>query len=451
MAEAQETTQPINHETVLEKKTLARRPAALFIIAVLLLAGLAYGVRAYFHARHYEDTDDAFIEGQVVQLSPRVAGHIQKLYLRENQPVKQGDLLLELDPRDYAAQLEQARAALQAAQAKQKVAQAGVALTRAVTRGGVEQAASGVEAARSGIESARAQMTASRARAQAAQSAIATAQANAQQAQAQITMAEAEAKRANADAQRARQLFDKGDLARQQLEQSQATTQTADAQLIAARQRALAAQAQINEAQANANAVAASLHQMETQIVQAQAQSGQAAGRLTEAAAAPQQVAVSQAQAGTASAEVLKAHADVAQAELLLSYTKVYAPADGRITRKAVAVGSFVQPGQAMMALVQGELWVVANFKETQLNQIRPGQPVEIKVDAFANQTFHGHVDSIQKGAGARFSMMPPENATGNFVKVVQRVPVKIVFDTAPDAAFPLGPGMSVVPEVKVR
>ncbi|MFN7930121.1 MAG: HlyD family secretion protein [Blastocatellia bacterium] len=448
-----ESTEPVSRvaQSLETKKTTLRRPLALFLVSALVLIGLMYGVRAFWHARNYEGTDDAFIEGQVVQLSPKVAGHVLKVYIRENQQVKQGDLLLELDPRDFEARLEQARAALQSAEAKAKAAQAGVSLTRAVTQGNVEQATAGVSAARSGVESARAQMTASRERATAAQSAIATAQANAQQAQAQVTAAEADARRTRADAQRAQQLFAKGDIARQQLEQAQAFAQMADAQHNAARQRAAAAQAQVNEAQANANAVAANAHQLETQVEQAKAQSGQAAGRLTEASAAPQQLAVSQAQAGTASADVLKAQADVAQAELQLSYTKVYAPADGRVTRKAVNIGSFVQAGQAMCALVQGELWVVANFKETQLNQLRPGQPVEISVDAFPRQTFRGHVDSIQKGAGARFSMMPPENATGNFVKVVQRVPVKIVFDIAPDPSFPLGPGMSVVPEVRVR
>ena len=143
--------------------------------------------------------------------------------------------------------------------------------------------------------------------------------------------------------------------------------------------------------------------------------------------------------------------AAVEQAELNLSYTKIYAPEDGTVTKKAVEEGTFVQVGQALMAIVPDEVWVIANFKETQLDAIRPGQPVDIKVDAYPSKTFKGHVDSIQTGTGARFSMMPPENATGNYVKVVQRVPVKIVFDEQPDPQHPIGPGMSVEPEVRVK
>jgi membrane fusion protein (multidrug efflux system) len=438
-------------EKASEKKSLLRRPIALVVIAALALVGLVFGARAFVHARNYEDTDDAFIEGKVIQISPQVAGHVMKLYFKENQQVKQGDLLVELDPRDFEAQLSQARASLQAAEARNKAAEANVALTRATVRGGVEQAASGVAAARSGVDAARAQLAASRERAQQAQASVSVAQANAKQAQAQTAAAEAEARRAGADAQRYRQLFEKDEISRQRLDQAVAAAQTADAQLAAARQRADAAQAQVGEASAAAGTSVANVRQMETQISQAEAQVGQANGKLTEASAAPQQVAVSQAQAGTASAEIQQAQAAVERAELQLSYTKIYAPADGRVTRKSVEAGNYVQIGQALMAIVSGDLWVVANFKETQLDEVRPGQPVEIKVDAFPGKKFQGRVDSIQKGAGSRFSMLPPENATGNFVKVVQRVPVRINFDTAPDPNYPLGPGMSVVPEVRVR
>jgi membrane fusion protein (multidrug efflux system) len=455
MAEAKEGNAPVGAKgdqgKGAEKESLFRRPASLIVIAALVLTALVYGARTYVHARNYEETDDAFIEGQVIQISPMVAAHVLKLHVRENQQVKQGDLLVELDPRDFEARLDQAKAALEAAEARSKAADANVALTRATVRGGVEQATSGVAAARSGVDAARAQLAAARERSQQAQAAIAVAQANARQAQAQTEAAEAEARRAAADAQRYRRLFEKDEISRQRLDQAVAAAQTADAQLAAARQRAAAAQAQVGEAGAAASTYAANISQMETQINQAQAQVGQAAGKLTEASAAPQQVAVSQAQAGTASAELQQARAAVEQAELQLSYTKIYAPADGRVTRKAVEPGNYAQIGQALMAVVSGDLWVVANFKETQLNEVRPGQPVEIKVDAFPGKTFRGHVDSIQKGTGSRFSMLPPENATGNFVKVVQRVPVRIVFDAALDPNFPLGPGMSVVPEVRVR
>jgi membrane fusion protein (multidrug efflux system) len=152
----------------------------------------------------------------------------------------------------------------------------------------------------------------------------------------------------------------------------------------------------------------------------------------------------------TAAADIEQAEAAVSMAELNLSYTKITAPQDGRVTRRTVEQGAYVQPGQALMAIVPRQFWVVANFKETQLARMRVGQPVEIKVDAYPGRVFNGRVESIQTGSGARFSMFPPENATGNFIKVVQRVPVKIVFDASPDTQITLGPGMSVVPSVRV-
>ncbi len=153
----------------------------------------------------------------------------------------------------------------------------------------------------------------------------------------------------------------------------------------------------------------------------------------------------------TAAAEIEQAEAVVRQAELDLSYTKIYAPQDGRVTRKLVEQGALLQPGQELFVLVSAEMWVVANFKETQLNRMRPGQAVEIRLDAYPEKIFRGHVDSLQTGTGSRFSLLPPENATGNYVKIVQRLPVKIVFDELPDSEHLLAPGMSVEPEVKVR
>jgi len=276
----------------------------LLIGGVLALILVAAGVGYWLHARNFVSTDDAFIEARIIHISPKVGGQVIRVNVTDNQHVRAGEVLLRIDPRDYAAAAEQARA--------------------------------------------------------------------------QARAAEVEARRAAADAQRVTQLFDRGLLARQELEHALAAAHAAAANLEAARQR-------LNEA------------------------------------------------------------------TLQLSYTTLTAPEAGRVTRKAVEEGMFVQPGQQLMAIVTDDLWVVANFKETQLAKIRPGQPVEIKVDAYPRHRFRGHVDSIQAGTGSRFSLLPPENATGNYVKVVQRVPVKIVFDEPPDASFPLGPGMSVVPTVHVR
>jgi membrane fusion protein (multidrug efflux system) len=188
----------------------------------------------------------------------------------------------------------------------------------------------------------------------------------------------------------------------------------------------------------------------QAQIAAAQAQVQEAQGRLAQANTGTQQVAVSEAQAQSAGASIEELQAAVAQAELDLSYTKIYAPDTGRVTHKSVEQGALVQSGQPLMAIVPGDVWVTANFKENQIGRMQPGQPVEITVDAYPGKTFKGHVDSIQAGTGARFSLLPAENATGNYVKVVQRVPVKIVFDEPPDPQHMLSPGMSVLPEVKV-
>jgi len=184
---------------------------------------------------------------------------------------------------------------------------------------------------------------------------------------------------------------------------------------------------------------------------QASATAANVAVAKNRALAATAQVSLSQADVQTAAANVQLAEAQVSQAALDLSYTKVTAPENGFVTHRSVEMGNYVQPGQPLLAIVPQQLWIIANFKETQLSQMHAGQPVEIVADAYPAHKFHGHVDSIQAGSGAHFSLLPPENATGNYVKVVQRVPVKIVFDDAMDPAHPLGPGMSVVPVVKVK
>jgi membrane fusion protein (multidrug efflux system) len=436
---------------VVRRRPLYRRPAFMLVAAVVLVAALIFGFRYWAYARSHESTDDAFIDGTVVQVSPKVSGYLVKLYVKENQEVKEGDLIAEIDARDFETRLEAARAALAAGSARQREAQAGVALSRATSSAGVQQASSTVRQAQSGVETARAAAAAERSRIGQASSAVATAQANAAQAQAQVAAAEAEANRANADVQRYQELFVKDEVSRQRLDQAIATAQTATANLEAARRRVAAAEAQVAEARSAENAAAENARRAATQIGGAQAGVGEALGRLAQAGTGQQQVAVSQAQAETAGATIEQLRAAVEQAELELSYTKIYAPGSGRVTRKAVEEGTLVQPGQPLMAVVSGDIWVTANFKETQLGDIRPGQAVEITVDAYPGRVFKAHVESIQAGTGSRFSMIPPENATGNYVKVVQRVPVKIVFDPGQvDAQHMLAPGMSVTPEVQV-
>ncbi|MFN7944684.1 MAG: HlyD family secretion protein [Blastocatellia bacterium] len=432
------------------KPPLFRRPGFLIGAGVVLLIALLVGIRYWLYARSHESTDDAFIAGEIVQISPKVSGYVAKVYVTDNQQVKEGDLLVELDARDYEARLAQARAALERGEAQQRQAQTGVALTRASTRAALQQASAQVRQARSGAAAAQAAAAAESSRVTQAAAAINAAQASVAQARAQVASAEAEAARASADVQRYQQLYERDEISRQRLDQAIAAAATANAQLAAARQRVTAAEAQVTEARAAQATAAETARRAQAQTGGAQAQIGEALGKLEQARTAPQQVAASQAQAQTAGATLEELRAQVKQAELQLSYTKIHAPSAGRVTRKSVEEGALVQPGQPLLALVTGDLWVTANFKESQIGQIRPGQPVEIKVDAYPDKIFKGHVDSIQAGSGAAFSLLPPENATGNYVKVVQRVPVKIVFDER-DPKYLLGPGMSVEPEVKVK
>lgn len=428
-----------------------RRPQVFLISSGLLLIGLILGGRYYLYDRTHEWTDDAFIRGDVTQIMPQVAGQILKLHIRDNQEVKQGDLLIEIDSRDYEARLAESQAALQSAEANHRAAQATTEQTQTTTQGSVEEASSGVTAALAALQTARAQAGASHDRERQAQATIKAAQAAALQAQAQITEAEAEATRATADVRRYQTLHREGVVSQQQLDQSTAAAKKANAQLAAARERAAAAAAQVEVTRAAAATAAAEVIQAAAQARQAQAQLSQARARSAGASAGSQQVKVSQEQASSASSSVEQARNRVSQAQLQLSHTRIYAPVTGRITNRTVADGNYVQVGQALMAIVTGSVWVEANFKETQITHMQPGQPVAITVDAYPGRTFRGKVDSIQLGSDAAFSLFPSENAAGNFVKIPQRVPVRIVFVEAPDPKCPMGPGWSVIPEVQVR
>jgi len=434
------------------QRSLFKRPALLIGAALVLLVVVFLGLRYWLYARSHESTDDAFIDGHIVQVSPKASGYVTKIYVVDNQNVNAGDLIAELDPRDYETKLDQAKAALNAGLAQQKQALTQVTLTRVKTRADVQQATAGVQQARSGVAGARAGALSERRRTTQAAAGISAASANVQQARAQLSAAQAEATRANADVERYQTLYDKDEISKQRLDEAIAAARTANAQVDAANQKVAAAEAQVNEASAATSAQTAVAERAQTQINGAEAQVNEARGRLAQARTAPQQVAVTEAQAASVGANLQKLQAAVDEAELQLSYTKIYAPETGRIARKAVEVGGLVQVGQPLMAVVPGDVWVTANFKESQIGNIRPGESVEITVDAYPDKVFKGHVDSIQAGTGARFSLIPAENATGSYVKVVQRVPVKIVFESNQiDPQHTMAPGMSVVPEVKVK
>jgi len=346
-----------------ERSEMGRRPRRRLRLVLAGLAALVLAVGAtlwWLHARHYESTDDAFIDVHVVKVAPQVAGRVARVLVDDNQTVVAGTLLIELDPADFQAKLDQALAAQASAQAN--------------------------------LAQARAQQTVT--------------EANAQEARAQVAVAQANTTNASSQLERDRPLAEQHVVSRQQLDNDVANARSTAATLVAAQKKQAAADAQL--------AVAAS------------------------------QIEAAQAMLASADAQLETARLD-------LSYTKISAPGAGRIAHKNVSPGDYVQIGQNLMALVPEAVWVTANFKETQLAHLRIGQPAEITVDAYPGVTFHGHVESFQPGSGAAFSLLPPENATGNYVKIVQRVPVKIVFDDALDPNRPLGPGMSVVPTIKVR
>jgi len=377
--------------------------------ALVLVVVLIVGVHYFRYAMTHESTDDAFVQAHMVAISPKVASYVSRVYVDDNQHVSKGDLLVELDPRDFEVRLTQARANLAAVVAQHRGAGINTRVVETTSQAGVAQAEASLQAAERQVASARNQGAGASAR---------------------VVAAEAEATRAAADAERDQRLVTQGFVSQQARDSAIAADRSATANLDAARKAEQAA--------------AETLRQTEAQVAEARA-------RLASAKAAPEQVAYSRAQTEQVAAQIAQMEAAQRQAELDLSYTKLYAPEAGRITRKSVEPGAYVQVGQTLFSIVPDQFWVVANFKETQLRYMRPGQQATVRVDAYPDKPFKGHVDSIQAGSGAAFSLLPPENATGNYVKVVQRVPVKIVIDEAPDPNHVIGPGMSVVPEVIVR
>ena len=380
----------------------------------LIFAGLVLVVAVFFLWRYlasYESTDDAQIDGHVNSVSARVSGHVVKLSVEDNQYVEKGTVLVEIDPADYEVAVAQARAEYEDANAQAEAAGINIPMTDVSTSSQVSGAQAGVSMAQSGITGARQQFEA---------------------AKAQIAEADANNTKAQNDLVRYKQLIDKQEISEQQYDQAVASAQSAAATLQAAR--------------ANADAVAA-------QIKQAQDKLAQAGADLRTANTAPQTMRVTRARALSAQANAEQKKAQLDQAQLNLLYTKIIAPVSGAVSNRTVEVGQNVLPGQEMIKILplgDGDLWVTANFKETQLKQMKPGLSAEIAVDA-SGKTYKGHVDSIAGASGARFSLLPPENATGNYVKVVQRIPVKIVFESGETNGHELRPGMSVVPKVWIK
>jgi membrane fusion protein (multidrug efflux system) len=343
-------------------------PAAV-ALAVLLYFGIAYLVEVFTH----ESTDDAFIAGHIVSIAPRISGQVVAVHVLDNQVVRSNDLLVEIDPADYALTVAQKESAAVSQGANFRTVVAAYELMRAK---------------------------------------VATAEASARKAKADADAAEATAKWAQMDFDRAQDLRKQNSVSQRELDAAQTANVKAQADLKSAQENVEVESSKVDEA-----------------------------GRTLAAAFAEKDMAF---------AQLNESQTNVASAKLNLSYTKIFAAADGRVTRKAVEPGDYLQTGQQIMSLVPVEVWVMANFKESQLSKMRPGQPVTVEIDALGGKAFAAHVDSVQAGSGAQFSLLPPENATGNFVKVIQRVPVKIVFDEPLPADHVIGPGLSVTPSVLV-
>ena len=400
------------------------RPSRLrsILIVILILAAIGgYFAWKYFSVR--ESTDDAQIEGHVHPMAARVGGTVINVAVKDNQWVEAGTVLAQLDPNDYQVALDRAKADLAEAEATLAGSRTGVPITTTDTSSALTQSAAGVA-------EAQASMTTTG-------STIATAKARLESARATVRQIQANYDRAAKDVERFRPLVAKEEIAQQYFD-------AAVAQADALKAGLAAANAQVTEAEA-------SVRTQESALNRDQARLNQSIAAERRAHTGPQQVAAAVARTKSAEARVAMAKAAVAQAELNLQYTTIKAPVAGLVSNRSVELGQIVAPGQPLLAVIPtNDIWVVANFKETQLRSMKPGQKVTITVDSDGRE-YDGHVDSIAGATGARFSLLPPENATGNFVKVIQRVPVKIVFEPDQDKEHRLRPGLSVEPSVFTR
>ncbi|ACO31409.1 MULTISPECIES: HlyD family secretion protein [Acidobacterium] len=386
----------------------SRKRFILFgVIAIVLIGGGLY----WWHSTFYENTDDAQIDGNIIQISSRISGHVLNVEVQQNQSVKKGEILVELDPTDYETAVKQDEADLASAEANYEAATVNVPITHVSTSSTLSSADATVLSARDSVAQAERQLQAARA---------------------QVLSAQANYTKAKLDLKRYTSLVQKDVISRQQYDAAVATA-TAD-------------QAAVQQAEADVQAYQAAVSVAHAKVAQAQAS-------YRNAQTGPRQVAIQKAKADQAAAQVKLAEAKLQQAKLNLSYCIIRAPESGIVTTKSVEVGQNVSIGQNMATLVSlDNVWVTANFKETQLDNMKVGQPVTISVDAYGGKQFDGKVTEIGGATGSMLSLFPPENATGNYVKVVQRIPVRIDFtNPSQDKDHMLRPGMSVEPKVRIK
>ncbi len=399
-----------------------KRTIRFIILALIVVAAIvAIPVYAYYSVR--ESTDDAQVDGHVIPISPRVSGTVLDVLVNDNQPVRAGQELIKLDPADFQVSLQQAQAQLAGSQASTTESQQNVPITRVTTTSQVSSSSTQLQEAQAGAASAQQSINAARAALDSARGTVAEREAN--------------YVKALKDLARMKDLVDKDEISRQEYDAAVAASEANRAQVESAK-------AEVVQAERNIDVSIAELDQAKARVATAMVQR-----RQSEQVRAAQQ-AVTAARYKQAQATVQQRQADLSQAKLNIQYTFLKAPVDGVVSRKSAEPGMQLTAGQQVMALIPlDDIWITANFKETQLKQMRVGQKVEVEVDTYgSSHIYRAHVDSISAASGAKFSLLPPENATGNFVKVVQRVPVKIVLEPGENREHLLLPGMSVNPTV---
>jgi membrane fusion protein, multidrug efflux system len=398
------------------------------IVAALGIGAIAAGSAGYKwwqYASIHQETDNATVMGRVHPVSSRIPGTVQQILVNDNQLVKKGQMLVKLDPRDYKIRFQQAVADLDAAKSKANTAKVNITLAGKNAQASTTQAQGDISSSIAAIANAQAQVNA--------------AKVGIPRAQDQLAQAEANLENAQLEYDRGQNLYGSGAVSRQTLDRARQSYRVALAQRDAERKGILQAQAQLTQAQQG--------------VATAEAGLATARGGVQQANAKGIQTQVSRSDYATAQTAIDQTQSALDNAQLQLSYTNIVAPTNGRIGNRTVEVGQQVQAGTPFMALVNNDYWVTANFKETQLEKMRIGQPVEIKLDSFPHHTFIGRVDSLSPASGATFALLPPDNATGNFTKIVQRIPVKIVFDRNSIKGYEsaIAPGMSAVVSVNVK
>ncbi len=405
-------------------KGAGSRAKLWLVLGLLAVAGAIGGYLYWQHASVREETDDAQVDGHIHPVSARVGGTVVRLLVKDNQPVKAGDVLLEIDPADYQVAIDKAKADLAEAEAELSASTTQVPIISTTGNSNISSAAAGVAESQANVSAAEKKIDAAQARLRSTQAIVRQQQANAD--------------RAAKDLERMKMLVAKEEISRQQFDANAAAAE--------------ASRAQVDSAEAQVHEAEQSVRMAQSELERARARVGIAQANAQAAQIAPQQVAASRARAASSSAKVLQRKAELEQALLNKGYSVVRAPISGVISQRSVEAGQVIQPGQPLLAVVPlDDIWIVANYKESQLAHMKPGQKVELTVDAYGGKVFQAHVDSIAAATGAKFSLLPAENATGNYVKVVQRVPVKIVLEPGQDPDHSLRPGMSVVPTVLTK